>query len=203
MRRYSHDYAFGRDTLAYVSPGSVRYNTEDIAFLFDWLLEMREGVGPHDPGAGYTGGGRGGVKDHAHYEAWCKVAAEIDLRLKHTYYYDRRRKAPLIWDGLVAERYLYYDHELSNPDPLTRHDCVIEAIAREIHRGIPKVEQTLQSVLSYISSGPCPRWLVCVDCRDYLRCSLKKTPPQKFLKNPRGLSYEQWKGQRVHQWERY
>ena len=188
-RRYLKDPVTGREYLAYVPPGSVRYTPEDIALLFPWLLEMREGVGPAEPGGGYTGGSRRGHEDHAHYEAWCKIAAEIDLRLERTHE-----------DRLIAERYLEHlqtnTHHLERPETLEEYDAEIRDIAKEIHRTPGYVKRALQSVLSYIASGPCPRWLNCVDCLEYESCAGRKSPPRKFLKAPVGVSYEQWKGHR-------
>jgi hypothetical protein len=182
-RRYLKDDVNGREYLAYVSPNAVRYDVEDFVLLFDWLLEMRGGVGPVDPGASRSVSK--GSKDFAHYEAWCRVAAEIDNRLARTHE-----------DRLIAERYLYYKDELASPDRLAEYDLVMEAISKEIHRPVRKVHRALQSVLSYIASGPCPRWVNCVDCADYERCARRKHPPKKFLKSPRGVSYEEWKASR-------
>jgi hypothetical protein len=187
-RHYQRDNNTGREYLAYVSPGDVRYTPEDISLLFPWLLEMREGVGPAEPGA-EKAGGRSGNEDHAHYEAWCKVAAEIDLRLERTHE-----------DRLITESFLKSLDEntrhLERPETLEEYDAAIGQIAKEIHRTPAYVKRAIQSVLSYIASGPCPRWLNCIDCLEHGRCAKKKYPPRKFTKAPVGKSYEEWKASR-------
>ncbi len=185
-RIYAQDPITGKSYLAYISPGSVRFEPEDTALLFPWLPAMREGVGPAEPGDGYNGGRGHRRRDHAHYEAWCKIAAEYDRRL-----------AKCHEDRLIAERYLYYietdTKNLLHPQTLAEYDEAINAIARETDRQPGYVKRALQNVLSYISSGQCPRWINCIDCLEYPHCRKRKK-----LKYPRGISYAEWKGHRRH-----
>lgn len=181
-RRYLRDDVIGREYLAYVSPGSVRYDTEDIVFLFPWLKAMREGIGPADPQS--SRGVSHGSKDYAHYEAWCKVAAEIDRRLERCHE-----------DRLIAERYLDYLDGLARPESPVEYDEVMARIGREIHRDVRKVHRALQSVLSYIASGPCPRWLACVDC-DACHTCRKLAEMERTGKKRDVCTYEEWKGHR-------
>src|SRR4030042_772809 len=148
-----------RNVLLWVAPGAVRYTPEHIDLLLPWLLEMREGVGPAEPQSGYAGGSRSGAKDHAHYEAWCQVAAEIDLRLSMTG-----------TDREYVEK--YYCGNWTD-----------EAIGRWYNKNILEVRRFIRSAVSYISSGPCPRWLNCVDCSKYQSCRRKKWV---------GVTYPEW-----------
>jgi hypothetical protein len=171
MRRYGTDEASGqKNVLLYVAPGSVRYTAEDIDLLLPWLMDLREGVGPHDPRA-TTGGNRGGTKDFAHYEAWCAVGAEIDRRLAKTGV-----------DRFLVETYYTYDWLNCHTD-----DEKLDYLRNLVDTPRAEIWRRIKSAVSYISSGPCPRWLNCIDCSRYARCRRKKRP---------GVTYKEWKGHR-------
>jgi hypothetical protein len=53
-----------------------------------------------------------------------------------------------------------------------------------------EVARRIRSAVSYISSGPCPRWLDCIDCAKYRACRRKKRA---------GQTYRQWKRSRSRQ----
>ena len=161
-RRYARDPNTGHEYLAYVAPGSVLYHREDIDFLLPWLLNMREGVYPLEPSDGYVGG-KSSRKTKAYFESICQVAAEIDRRLAMV--------------GL--------DREL-----VEKHYCLgltVEDLAKHYGMEVQKVSRLISSAVSYISSGPCPRWKHCVDCRQYRDCRQKKRP---------GMTYTFWKSHR-------
>ena len=151
MRRfYAKDSITKEIYLAWVAPGSVRYNQEDISFLLPWLIAMRGGVYPAEPSGGYLEGKRTGISSHAFYEAACQVAAEIDSRLART----------------GADHYLVIDFYCNK---LTDED-----IAIKIFMPTREVRRRIKSAVSYIASGTCPRWLNCVDCVKYQTCRRKK-----------------------------
>jgi hypothetical protein len=162
-RRYDIDQATGRSSLSYVAPSAVRYNREDIEFLLPWLKQMREGAGPHEPESGYVGGKKTGISPRAGYELWCQVAAEIDNRLQRT--------------GM--DRFLVERHYCDGLD--------IETIACWVFLPTREIQRRINSALSYISSGPCPRWLHCVDCKNYKHCRQKRRV---------GITYKDWKSHR-------
>jgi len=132
--------------LIYVAPGYVRYDILHIEFLLPRLPEMREGMGPAEPAGSYAGESRGGIKHHAPHEAWCQVAAELDERLSRT----------------KTDRYLVEDYYCRNTG--------IEDIARQIEMEAWEVNRRIHSAVSYIASGPCRRWINCIDCREYKSC---------------------------------
>jgi hypothetical protein len=185
-RRYAEDQVAGLHRyLAYVSPGSVQYWPEDIALLIPYLLQMREGVGPVDPRPAKDAGIRGSGRHGSRNEAWCQVAAEIDTRAAHCHE-----------DRFILEAYVKWLDELTAAPTEDKEQQAIEQIAKGIHRDPAKVRRDLNSVLSFIASGPCARWQACLDCAEYGRCSKKKHPPKKMRDNPRGTTYEEWKGHR-------
>lgn len=165
----SGDYIYTKhNTLLWVSPGSVRYDLEDMEFLLPWLYEMREGVYPAEPG---DKGGKRGSTTRAYYEAACTVAAEIDTRLAMTGM-DREIVEKSYMGGLE-------DYQ----------------IARWYHKTEWEVRKIIKSVVSYISSGTCPRWIVCIDCQDYGKCRKKN-------KSRRAYTYQEWVNRRRRDWEK-
>jgi hypothetical protein len=157
---------YEKGQLVWVAPGSVRYDRADIDLLLPWLLEMREGAYPAEPSGGYVEGKRAGVSSHAFYESACQVAAEIDNRLAMTgtdHY-------------LVEEYYIRYNPEENDKE-------IIADLAHGNNMPIWEVRRRINSAVSYISSGPCPRWLNCLDCPRYQSCRRKKRV---------GVSYRDW-----------
>jgi len=150
---------YEKGQLVWVAPGSVRYDGEDIDLLLPWLLEMRAGSYPVEPSGGYVEGKRAGLSHHAFYEAGCQVAAEIDLRLARC--------------GL--DRYLVEDN-ICRAIPE-------EDLARRLDMPVWEIRRRIRSAVSYIASGPCPRWLNCVDCAKYRTCRRKKRV---------GIIYRDW-----------
>jgi hypothetical protein len=163
---------YEKGQLVWVAPGAVRYDAVDTDFLLPWLLIMREGSYPVEPSGGYVEGKRTGVSSHAFYETACQVAAEIDIRLAMCF----------------PDNYLVIDSYCRGLED--------EQIARDNHLDVREVRRRLKSAVSYIAAGPCPRWIDCIGCPDYQKCSAKKHPPRKFLKQPVGISYQNWKGHR-------
>lgn len=151
---------YEKGQLIYISPGSVRFDLEDIEFLLPYLEQMREGLGPVPPESGYVGENRSGIKAYGKHEAWCQVAAEIDRRLART--------------GL--DRFII-EHFYIKQTP-------VETIAIMIFQTTREIERRIKSSISYISSGPCPRWQNCIDCLKHSKCKRKKRV---------GITYRQWK----------
>lgn len=170
MRR-QYELIKGASVLAYVAPGSVRYDMPDILFLLPKLLSLREGDGPVEPGSSYVGGKTN--RKTANFIAWCSVAAEIDRRLAHVI----TRNRP----GL--DRWLVESHYCRGVE--------IEDLAIRIFMPTWEVRRRINSAVSYIASGECPRWLNCIDCPRYNKCSRRAHPPRKF-KHPIGITYGQW-----------
>ncbi len=141
---------YEKNELVYVSPGSARFDMEDILFLLPWLYEMREGTGPVPPESGYVGGNRTGIKAYGRHEAWCQVAGEIDRRLARC--------------GL--DRFLVEQSYCQETDD--------ETLAAMVFLPVREIQRRIRSAVGYISSGPCPRWQNCVDCLKRSRCRRKK-----------------------------
>jgi len=160
---------YEQGNLVWVAPGAVRYTPEHVDFLLPWLLHLREGTGPHEPSGGYAGKSKTSRSHRAHFEAWAQVAAELDLRLSAT--------------GL--DRYLV-------EDAICRQIPVAE-LARRLGMDEWEVGRRIRSAVSYISSGPCPRWLNCIDCPKYSKCRRKKRA---------GLTYADWKRHRRRNWSK-
>ena len=158
---------YEKGKLIWVAPGAVRYNSEHIWLLLPWLYEMREGVYPVEPAGGYTEGKRPGIGHRAPYETICQVAAEIDRRLAVT--------------GL--DRYLVEDVFCLGLTP--------SELASKLHMEEREINRRIRSAVGYIASGPCPRWLHCIDCPRYQQCLRKKRV---------GVSYRDWVRNRRPQW---
>jgi hypothetical protein len=170
-RRYGKDDVTGeKNVLLWVAPGAVRYDQEDMEFLLLWLDELEEGVGPAEPENGYIGGGKKtGYKDFANYEAWCKVAAEINNRLAMT------------WPDhhLLREYYRRYE-------PFKDDRDIIEDIGRANNLPACEVTRRINSVKSYISSGDCRRWIECSLCPKFDKCNKNKKLKHNIY------TYQQW-----------
>ncbi len=163
--------------LIWVAPGAVRYDAGDVEFLLPWLDDMREGAYPVEPTGGYIEGKRAGITSAAYYERACQVAAELDRRLAMTG-----------TDRFLIEEYYCRDWP-SNDYP---DEMKFEAIGDMVNMDRYDVRRRIRSAFSYISGGPCPRWLDCIDCPDYEKCLARRYPPRKFDKQPVGISYRQW-----------
>jgi hypothetical protein len=58
------------------------------------------------------------------------------------------------------------------------------------------IENHIRSAVTYIASGPCPRWLACEDCGLYETC-------QRGCKGKRtALTYSEWRNKRRASWVR-
>jgi len=145
MREY---YEHGR--LVWVAPGAVQYTLEHLELLLPWLYHLREGAYPAEPSGSYTGSKRSGLNPHAPYEGVCQVAAEIDRRLAQT--------------GL--DRYLVEDYYCK--------DIPAEELAKQVSLDTARVMSRIKNAVSYIASGPCPRWLDCSACYRFSGCQKKK-----------------------------
>ncbi len=134
-------------------------------FLLTYLNLLRAGRYPPDPKeSGYTDvrvSGRGGHT--AYFTRPVELATEIDSRLARTG-----------TDREIVEK--AYCSGLQDED-----------IARYYYMEIIEIHKRIKSVISYISSGPCPRWLNCIDCEKYEKCSHHKH---------RGMTYKEWRRSR-------
>lgn len=176
-RRYDND-GHGNSELVWVSPGSVVYNAEDIDLLLPWLIEMREGAYPVEPTGGYARGKRSGTT-RAYYEQASQVAAEIDRRLAMTGT-DRELVEKAYCEG-------YEDEDIS----------------KHYHMDVYDVRRRINSAVSFISSGPCPRWLPCSVCGKMEKCNKYRSMLEKGQKRIT-YTYRQWvrSRSRQHQKER-
>lgn len=148
------------------APHQIRFNMEDILFLLIHLNLLQKGVYPPDHrDTGYTMalGIQKTHSRHAPFETPVQIAGELDQRLART--------------GL--DRYLVEEYFCGNE--------TIESLAWKLNMDESKVQKHIRAAVSYIASGPCPRWLNCVDCNKYQECWLKKHI---------GITYQEWKGHR-------
>jgi hypothetical protein len=152
--------------LTWLPPARVRFTMDDIYFILLHLPLLRQGVYPPDPReTGYTTGmGRKkGGSLHAYFEKPAQIAGEIDTRLTRC--------------GL--DRYLVEDNICRGiPE---------EDLARRLDMEVWEIRRRINSAVSYIASGPCPRWNSCIDCVKYQKCYFKKHV---------GMSYKHWKRSR-------
>jgi hypothetical protein len=154
-------YEKGR--LVWVSPGAVTFDREQTELLLPSLFEMQEGIYPAEPSGGYVEIRRPGIGHHAPFETAAQIAAELDCRLART--------------GL--DRYLVEDYYCRNVSE--------RELARRLQMSDWQVLRRIRSAVAYIASGPCPRWLNCLDCPKYPSCRRKKRV---------GITYREWKGHR-------
>ncbi len=173
MREYWH-----KEELVWVAPNAVRYTAAHVKLLLPILPDMREGVYPPEPSGGYIGGKRTRSLTRAYYETVCQVAAEIDRRLACTGL-----------DSYIVKDYYARIGKYGLPEE-NIHNRVIHDIAEEIDKEAWEISRRIKSAVSYIASGPCPRWLHCVDCKQYAECSQKKRV---------GCSYQEWVRSRSRQ----
>jgi hypothetical protein len=168
--------------LIWVNPGSVNYSQPHIRWLLPLLVELRAGYYPANPReTGYTGGNGRRSVTHAYYEKADEIAGEIDRRL-----------AMCGMDRYIVEDMYCRDYpELEGRDledkaydiaaELARDDRLRE-IARKINMDEYEVRRRLYSAVSYISSGPCPRFQPCDYC---VKVNCKK-------RGRKPLSYQKW-----------
>lgn len=165
---------YDKGEFIWIAPGAVRYDMEQVIFLLPWLEHLREGSYPPEPVGGYVGGSRSGIKHRASYEAVCQVAAEIDERLRR----------------VGMDRFLVEQAYCHLPETgINDWDKVIEMLAVMVFMPTWEVRRRIRSAVSYIASGPCPRWLNCLDCPSYASCRRKKRV---------GMTYGEWKRSRSH-----
>ncbi len=133
--------------IIWISSGSLNYTREHNEWILWYLQDLRAGKYPlRLSETGYTGGGSRAQCSVAPFERACDVAAELDRRLSQTGL-DRI---------LVEMKYIYR----MEPD----------AIARYFGLETEYVERHIESAVSYISSGDCPRWLGCQECGEFKSC---------------------------------
>lgn len=132
------------------------FDREDMELLVPLLYQLREGISISD-------GGPGGkqINTHAPFLESCEIAAEIDIRL-----------AKCGRDRYLVEK--NYCEGLSE-----------DAIAREVGMDVWSVHKRINAVMSYISSGECPRWLDCEVCGQHGQC-------HKMKKGRKAKSYTDW-----------
>lgn len=149
-------------------PRYIKFVPEHVIFLLIHLEMLRSGRYPPDPRtSGYTDipiARTGGQRNrHAYFTLPATLAAEIDSRLARC----------------SLDRYLVEDHYCRGiPE---------EDLACRLDMDVWEVRRRINSAVSYISSGPCPRWLNCVDCPSYSSCRHKKRV---------GKTYREWKRNR-------
>ncbi|MGD0794947.1 MAG: hypothetical protein ABR958_05070 [Dehalococcoidales bacterium] len=153
--------------IPWFAPRYIRFTYEQMIFLLIHLPMLRAGHYPPDPkNSGYVDSPvvqTGIQRTSAYFTKSAELAAEIDSRLTRC--------------GL--DRYLVEDYYCrSIPE---------EDLARHLDIEVPKIRRCIKSAVSYISSGPCPRWLNCLDCGKYQSCHYKKHV---------GTTYKNWKRNR-------
>ena len=159
---------YEKGQLIWVSPGSVNYSAAHVQLLLPYLYQMRIGCYPIDPReTGYTDTNWGELRKTAPYIQACEVAGELDSRLAKT----------------GQDRYILEDFYCNGME--------LYKIARKLNLSEEKVGMKVSSSFSYISSGPCRRWLNCIDCLLYSKCRKKKRV---------SISYQEWKDNRRKQW---
>lgn len=142
--------------LIWVAPGAVHYSLEHVEWLLPQLRSLREGNYPPEPkDSGYVDVQQR-ITERAPFEIVCQVAAEIDIRLART--------------GL--DRYLVEEEYCKGLSELE--------IAQMLHMDDFEVYKRIRSAVSYIASGPIPRWIA--------------TGKRK------GVSYREWVNNRRRQW---
>ena len=154
--------------IVWIAPGSVTFVREHVEYLLPWFYELKEGVYPSEPESGYVDySGHRPVKARAHYEAACQVAAELDIRLAQT--------------GL--------DRQLV--EAVYCRQQMVNDISRIFNMSLSEVYSRINSVVSYISSGPCQRWIECTGCYRFNQCRKKKKLNRKTY------SYIEWRRYKV------
>jgi hypothetical protein len=172
-----------KGNLIYVAPNAVRFDIEQVEFLLPWLEEMKEGRGPHEPVGGYIESKQPGVGHRAPYENWTQVAAELDARLAMT--------------GL--DHYLAFDyyrriHEFNDyyRQNIDDDKWLIKKLGDENNLPGWEVRSRIRSVVSYIASGDCRRWVECSRCGFFSGCKKAKKLEHKRY------SYREWRRDRAH-----
>ena len=135
--------------LAWIAPGAVYFDREQVELLLPWLRDMREGAYPNEP-AGDDEGHRSGINSQAPFEVVCQVAAELDARLAMTGL-----------DRVLVEGYYCFQQSAGE-------------IAREYGKNEQGVLQSINNAVSFISSGKCRRWADCLACLGFPKCRKKK-----------------------------
>jgi hypothetical protein len=158
-----------RNELIWVAPGAVRYDSIHVDFLLPWLPEMEEGIYPAEPTSGYSEGGHRSASTRAYYSAACEVAGELNTRLART--------------GL--DRYLVRDFYCTIWDDATAAE-IYTIIGRRVNKPSWDVRRCIKNAVSYISSGPCQRWVECSGCIQFARCRKKKKQRRT------AINYAEW-----------
>lgn len=149
--------------VVWISAGSLRYDAEHNEWLLPYLFDLREGKYPlSHKETGYTGGSRTGLRTTAPFEKAVLVAAELDRRLERTGQ-----------DRSLVEMYYCLDWDIPR---IARYFTLTNWDAR----------QKIDNAFSYISSGECPRWLVCEKCGQFSGCRKNK----KGRRKP--IVYREW-----------
>ncbi len=150
MPRYGKDNAFEKSGIIWWEPGEIRYRRDHVMFILEHLNTFMDGRYPPDPGqTGYSNAGwKSSINTKAPFITAAEIFAELDRRLL---------RCGLDW-------YLVHDHY--------ERGLIVEDIATLHHMDYEDVWNRIQRAITYVSSGPVPRWI--------------DTEKRK------GLDYEQW-----------
>jgi hypothetical protein len=159
---------YEKGELVYVSPGSVSFSQEQCRWLLHFYHDLEKGLYVPE---GVESTGRSGRNNMAPHEQSCQIYAELNKRLSMTGL-DR-----YVVEEMYAD-YVWEDNRYRNPFPAE--------IAKKIHKDEAYVIKVAQSVISYIGSGPCPRWVDCKKCKHFERCTRRN-------KGRRPWAYNEWK----------
>jgi hypothetical protein len=147
--------------IVWISEGTLNYSPDHVAWLLEYLEDLKEGRYPvRHKDSGYTGRTRG-------RKVWYQMKAVM------AYIEISRRLAKCGTDRLLVE--LYYCQGWD-----------VDRIAKYVSKTPEDVIDRIGNVISYISSGDCPRWLECRKCGRFGICRKRK----KLRR--RTYTYEEW-----------
>jgi hypothetical protein len=118
-------------------PNEIRYNADQVYFIFDYINTIRDGNWPVDPtSTGYNNvGWKASINTKPPFITPAEIAAEVDRRSRH---------CGLDW-YLVND---YYEQGLKLKDIASQHFLDEDDVWNRIQR-----------VIHYIASGRVPRWV--------------------------------------------
>ncbi len=160
MPRYGKDNFFGRSKVIWWAPNEIRYTREQVEFILDHLNTFRDGKYPQDPAiTGFENAGwKASRNTKAAFITPAEIVAELDRRLL---------RCGLDW-YLVNEHY--------------EQGSTLEDIAKLHHMDYEDVWNRIQRAITYVASGPVPRWVA--------------------TEKRRGLEYNEWIAVRWHKKEK-
>jgi hypothetical protein len=152
-----------QETKEWYKPAYIHYDYYQCIWLLLYAGMMKEGkYPPEGRESGYVGGSKA-VSQAAPYERVCQIIAEVGTRL-----------AQCGTDREYAEHF-YTDN------------WSLEQIANHYSKDVRFVSGKIISVMKYVGSGPCQRWMDCKWCPKRDTCHKKKR---------KGITYQDWTGHR-------